>query len=88
MALAAYFLPLLFLAAGVGRWTRWPPILVALTIGLIPAVLGFIAMALFTTEFRARILFGGAGFLVGTAVAAFGLLIGRLRRHHLGNIEQ
>jgi hypothetical protein len=81
--LALLFLPIALVGAGLGRWTRWPVLAIAALLGFIPGTLGLMAMAAFSDEGRAILLFAGAGFLMGGAIAAIGAFVGRLRRTHV-----
>ncbi|WP_326523426.1 hypothetical protein [Sphingomonas sp.] len=86
MELLVLFVPLAIVGAVMGRWMRWHPLVIGGAIGVVPGILGLVAMSAFATDGGAILLFAGGAYLIGTAVAALGAFCGWLRRKHIERI--
>lgn len=74
-------------AAALGRWTRWHPLVIAALVGLVPAVLAVFVMAGAFADGAAILAAGAAVYVVTGGFAAFGAFLGWLRRTHAERIR-
>jgi len=80
-------LPLALVGPVLGRWTRLHPLVIGGAIGLLPGLLGALAMAGFFAGGPTILIVGGMCFVAGGGIAALGAFGGWLRRMNLERIR-